>query len=406
MHNPSTIKEFSASECDDIEEGNANPRSKARGLRALAFYLPQFYPIPENDQAWGKGFTEWRNVVKARPLFEGHYQPHLPTELGFYDLRVSETREAQAALARKHGIHGFVYYHYWFNGRRVLERPVDEVIASREPDFPFCLCWANENWTRRWDGMDDDVILKQEYSRADDLAHIRSLLRVFADPRYVRVNEKPLLLIYRMSHLPEPATTIEAWQSEAIKAGFPGLYLANVESNFAAEHGLAARLPINAAVEFAPDVRCFGHRIRRWTRRPPTFRKVEAEPWVSSSMYEYRELRDNMLNKAEVPYLRYRCVTPMWDNTPRRATGATMLVGSTPELYEDWLYQAVEQFVPPTPDENLVFINAWNEWAEGAHLEPCSRWGDAYLRATKRALMKDGAISTKNRRDKNTATSE
>jgi len=191
-------------------------------IRAIALYLPQFHPVPENDEWWGRGFTEWRNVAKAKALFPGHYQPHLPADLGFYDLRLPEVREAQAELASQHGIHGFCYYHYWFNGRRILERPFNEVLESGKPDFPFCLCWANENWTRVWDGGERNVLLEQHYSFEDDLAHIRSLIPAFKDPRYIRINGKPLFLVYRTELLPDPAKTAALWQKEAIKAGLPG----------------------------------------------------------------------------------------------------------------------------------------------------------------------------------------
>src|SRR6185295_19133327 len=177
--------------------------------RVLAFYLPQFHPIPENDRWWGPGFTEWTNVTRARPLFRGHYQPRLPADLGFYDLRLPEVREAQASLAREYGLDAFCYYHYWFNGRRLLNRPFDEVLESGRPDFPFCLCWANEHWTRKWDGRDDDTLMRQEHSLKDDRAHIEHLLRAFADPRYVKINGRPLFLVYRTELLPEPLRTAD-----------------------------------------------------------------------------------------------------------------------------------------------------------------------------------------------------
>ncbi|MDA8086785.1 MAG: glycoside hydrolase family 99-like domain-containing protein, partial [Nitrospiraceae bacterium] len=198
--------------------------------KLIAFYLPQYHPIPENDSAWGKGFTEWTNVAKAKPLFPGHYQPHLPADLGFYDLRLAETREAQADLARQYGIYGFCYYHYWFKGRTPLGRPLQEVLASGRPDFPFCLCWANERWTRAWDGGMNDVLIDQNYSREDDIDHIRWLCNIFRDSRYIKVKGKPLLLVYKSADLPDPGGTAALWRKEAERLGLPGLYLCRVES--------------------------------------------------------------------------------------------------------------------------------------------------------------------------------
>jgi lipopolysaccharide biosynthesis protein len=355
-------------------------------MRPIAFYLPQFHPIPENDAWWGKGFTEWTNVVKAKPQFKGHYQPHLPADLGFYDLRLSETRQAQAELAREHGIHGFCYYHYWFNGRRLLERPVNEMLASGQPDFPFCLCWANENWTRRWDGFEHEILLKQVYSRDDDLRHIRSLIPVFKDHRYIKVNGKPFFLIYKIGNLPEPAETIRLWREETIKAGFPDLYLANVEC-LESEHGAALRLPLDAAVEFAPDWKCLPPLFLPWWAKIRGARRViRKSQWWKHRIYEYVGLRDRMLAKPKAPYVQYRCVTPMWDNHARRATGAYILHRSSPQAYQEWLSTVIKDFNPPSSEENFVFINAWNEWAEGNHLEPCQKWGRAYLEATREAL--------------------
>ncbi|MDQ1479597.1 MAG: hypothetical protein QOI44_458, partial [Actinomycetota bacterium] len=191
----------------------------ARRARVLAFYLPQFHPIPENDLWWGPGFTEWTNVAQAQAAFAGHYQPHLPGELGFYDLRLPETRSAQAALASEHGIEGFCYWHYWFSGRRLLERPFDEVLASGEPDFPLCLAWANESWSRRWMGDGKDLLLAQEYSLADDIEHARWLAHAFADPRYVRIGDRPVFLVYRPRDLPSARRTTDIIRREVTRAG-------------------------------------------------------------------------------------------------------------------------------------------------------------------------------------------
>lgn len=354
--------------------------------RAIAFLLPQFHPIPENDAWWGKGFTEWSNVTRARPLFRGHYQPHLPSDLGFYDLRLPEVRREQADLARAHGIHGFCYYHYWFNGRRLLDRPFREVLTSGEPDFPFCLCWANENWTRRWNGAESEVLLRQDYSEGDDRQHLRALLPAFRDRRYLRIDDRPVFLVYRASHLPRPAETVATWRDEARRDGLPGLYLCAVESQ-TSEHGLAPRCGFDAAVEFAPDWTVLPDRLRfspAW-RLAARLGLANAN-FVHHKIRDYAELMARMLSKPTPNYLRYPCVTPSWDNTARRRVDASIFHGSTPELYGRWLTTVLQRFHPPRPQENLVFVNAWNEWAEGNHLEPDQRWGRAYLEETRRAL--------------------
>jgi lipopolysaccharide biosynthesis protein len=358
-------------------------------IRAIAFHLPQFHPIPENDEWWGKGFTEWTNVVKAKPLFEGHYQPHLPADLGFYDLRVPETRAEQAMLAASYGIHGFCYYHYWFNGRQVLERPVNEIFRSGQPDFPFCLCWANENWTRQWDGLESHILLAQKYSPSDDLAHIRNLIPFFLDPRYIRVSEHPLLLVYRAKQLPEPRKTAELWRREAERAGLPGLYLVRVES-FEDEYGDPRDIGFDAALEFQPRASLLGARIfrRKWwhIRRVGTH-----EPGLRENIvFDYRRLVTNTLAASPAAYPRIPGVCPAWDNSPRRGSGAQILINSMPEHYEFWLNTVVNRLNSDVAAglsvHPLVFINAWNEWGEGNHLEPCQRWGRKYLEATARAL--------------------
>jgi lipopolysaccharide biosynthesis protein len=361
-------------------------------LKAIAFYLPQYHPIPENDQWWGKGFTEWRNVTQATPSFPGHHQPHLPADLGFYDLRLPEAREAQAALAKEYGIYGFCYYHYWFNGRRILERPFNDVLNSGKPDFPFCLCWANENWTRAWDGNSRDMLLQQTYNKEDDRQHIRSLANAFRDERYIRIHGKPLFLVYRASLIPDPLKTTSIWREEAQKMGLDDLYLCRVESNFSGEHGDPTQLGFDAAVEFQPNSNLDFEHIARPLRRTKLWHwsrklRLSNTAYKDNQIYEYASLAEQMM-KAESPlYKRFPCVTPAWDNTARRKGGANIFKGSTPAIYEKWLNHIIEKLPGANLDANIIFINAWNEWAEGCHLEPCQKWGHAYLEATQRSLL-------------------
>ena len=380
----------------------SEPRSKsgrqsaASGdqLRVLAFYLPQFHPTPENDGWWGKGFTEWRNVVKARPLFPGHYQPHLPADLGFYDLRAPEARLAQAQLAQHYGITGFCYFHYWFHGTRLLSRPFDAVLRSGEPGFPFCLCWANENWTRQWDGMAHHVLMPQRHSFEDDRAHIDYLIEAFRDPRYIKINGRPLFLIYRTELLPEPSRTAEIWRQRARAAGFPDLYLARVEARVSLGPD-PKNIGFDAAVEFAPDKGVLAGPMMRgehWGVRTRVLNRLSKVGLISSAyfehaIYSYDSLVEGMLRKSAPGYTRFRCVTSGWDNSPRREKGATIFHGSTPKAYERWLSAiARETLEQHKGEERIVFVNAWNEWAEGNHLEPDQRWGLAYLEATAHAL--------------------
>ena len=374
--------------------GHIGEGRMAAGVRAIAFHLPQFHPIPENDEWWGKGFTEWTNVVPARPLFAGHYQPHLPADLGFYDLRVPEVRVAQAEMAASYGIYGFCYYHYWFHGRRVLERPVNEIWKSGEPDFPFCLCWANENWTRQWDGLQSEILLEQRFSVEDDIAHIQSLIPMFEDPRYIRVEGKPLFLVYRATKLLEPRRTAERWRREAEKAGIGGLFLVRVESHL--EAGDPRDVGFDCSVEFRPRLTAefLEMRIKRrkwWHRR----KLGTAEPaFYDHRIFEYEDMARYALAEPVSAYARIPCVCPGWDNSPRRKEAANIFINSTPEKYERWLREVVNRRMvgmsasvgASISPQSLIFINAWNEWAESNHLEPCQLWGRAYLEGTKRAL--------------------
>jgi lipopolysaccharide biosynthesis protein len=356
-------------------------------LRSLAFYLPQFHPIPENDKWWGPGFTEWTNVVKGRPQFHGHEQPHLPGDLGFYDLRLPEAREAQAALAAAHQVDGFVYYHYWFGGRRLLERPFDEVLDSGRPDLPFALCWANENWTRRWDGLERSVLVRQSYDADDDHRHGQWLARAFADERYIRVDGNPLFLVYRAGDLDDPRRTTRIWREEARRAGVGELFLCRVES-FANERGDPAALGFDAAVEFAPDWSLLRPGLRRLARAGAHRLGIVSTPLVGHQSYEYESVARRMLAKRPAAYTRFPCVTPSWDNTARRAAGAVVLRGASPEGYSRWLEAAAGRAPRTLGGDSLIFVNAWNEWGEGCHLEPCQRWGRAYLEAHRRTMVR------------------
>jgi len=357
--------------------------------KAIAFYLPQYHPIPENDRWWGTGFTEWRNVVNARSLYSNHYQPQLPADLGFYDLRLAETRIAQAELARSHGIHGFCYYHYWFNGRRILERPFQEVLSSGQPNFPFCLCWANENWSRRWDGSENEILLRQNYGEEDDIEHLNALLPAFKDPRYIRIDDRPLFLVYRISELPDPAATAARWRSVARAHGLADLFLLSVESR-SDEIGDPARIGFDAAVEFQPHWPL----LTALTRATPTLKERLKGKWKNESpaksihgVYDYWSLAQAALNREWPSYLRFPCVTPAWDNTARRKWGGIVLDGSSPALYGEWLQRTRQKMESQHLPESLLFINAWNEWAEGNHLEPDQRWGSQYLEQTRRVLQ-------------------
>jgi hypothetical protein len=348
----------------------------ASPAKALAFYLPQFHPIPENDAWWGPGFTEWLNVTRARPLYPGHYQPHVPGELGYYDLRVPEVRAAQADLARTHGISGFVYYHYWFQGKQLLHRPFDEVLASGEPDFPFALCWANEEWTRNWDGRSGTVLMPQDYSDADDVAHIRWLCTAFADDRYIRIDGRPLMLVYRPALLPDPHRTTDRWRAEAQRAGFPDLYLCWVDGFGRPEHGpgpvgfdaTVAFIPFSGQQRFAPVESMRNHRI-----------------------LDYRTAAESRLAEESPPWKHFPSVMVGWDSTARHPRHATIFEGATPEAYRGWLERTVASVADVRAEENYVFLLAWNEWAEGNHLEPDQRFGRAFLEATRSVLVPGSA---------------
>jgi lipopolysaccharide biosynthesis protein len=360
-------------------------------LRPIALYLPQFHPILENDLWWGKGFTEWTNVTKAKPLFEGHYQPHLPSDLGFYDLRLEESRLAQEALAREYGIYGFCYYHYWFSGKLLLTEPLDRKYKNPKEDLPFMLCWANENWTRVWDGGDRNVLIGQNYSNDDDLIHIKYLLPLFKSDRYIKVNGKPVFCIYRSSLFPDIRNTIQLWREFAAKEGIE-LYLCRFEA-LGEQKIDPVSLGFDAAIQFPPfgvgqnisEEKKIISRHRLLNSVKSRFSKIYRDYFQKANFLNYEEIIKNDLDSFPPDYKLYPTVMPGWDNTSRRKR-PTIVKHSNPERFGEWVNSKVKRFVPFSEHENFFFINAWNEWAEGNHLEPCQKWGRSYLDALKSNL--------------------
>ncbi|MBS1228234.1 MAG: Polysaccharide biosynthesis protein [Proteobacteria bacterium] len=350
----------------------------------ISIVLPQFHPFAENDRWWGKGFTEWTNVAKARPLFTGHNQPQLPADLGFYDLRLPQARAGQAELAAQYGIDGFCYYHYWFKGKRLLNYPIEENLKSGQPDFPFCLCWANESWTRAWDGESRELLVEQGYSDDDDLAHIRHLLPFFADRRYIRVDSRPLFVVYRADDLPNPRKTFDLWRNEALKSGVGELCLARFERGGGGGHKDPRDDGLDLSIEFAPDWRNLGGRYYATAKARLAARLgIIPKAYLEHNIFDYRRMVEKVMAKSPPDYPFVRCVSPGFDNSSRRAADATIIINGSPDAYQDWLSRSAEwSLAHNRPEHRLVFINAWNEWAEGNHLEPCAKFGRAYLEAT------------------------
>jgi lipopolysaccharide biosynthesis protein len=366
----------------------------------IAHYLPQFHPILENDSWWGKGFTEWTNVTKAKPLFEGHQQPILPADLGYYDLRLPEVRLAQASLANAYGIEAFCYWHYWFAGRRLLERPFVEVLKSGEPDFPFCLGWANDSWTGIWHGSEDRVLINQTYpGPMDEEAHFYALLEAFCDRRYLRIDGKPLFLIYKPYHLPEPNRFLDHWRALAVKEGLPGIYFigyARTMEWIPERDGFDALTPHNPGLSvyhvFIPDE---GFDKHIWQHRFPgrKFKSPYLQYFPGPSIMLYEDYIKIALPVLRKDFDEFPCVLPNWDNTARCGRRGWVFLDSTPELFRIHLREAIAQVAHRPPEKRLIFVRSWNEWAEGNYLEPDFRFGRGFLDVCRDEVFTPAAVN-------------
>ena len=342
-------------------------------IRLIAFFLPQFHPIPENDLWWGKGFTEWTNVTQAEPLFGAHYQPHLPADLGFYDLRLKEARHEQIAMARQYGIDGFCYYYYWFSRTRVLNRPLDDMLSDPEIAMPFCLCWANENWTRKWDGGEHEVLLEQQHLPEDDLDFIKSVVPFLQDPRYIRIEGAPFLIVYRAQDLPNPIRSIEVWREHCEAIGIGRIHVSAVLTFDNEDY---SQFGFDSGIQFPPHNR----------RCASVNSQIDFYTPFHGSAVEYSAFAESYLNRTYPDRNVFRTACPSWDHTPRVGYRSFLTLNATPANYEYWLSESISRTRRDYPgEERFVFVNAWNEWAEGCHLEPDQRFGRQFLEATFRA---------------------
>lgn len=345
--------------------------------RIIAIHLPQYYPFPENDEWWGKGFTEWRNVASAKPRFRGHYQPHIPADLGFYDLRLKECRLAQEDLARQYCINGFCYYHYWFNGHLIMEKPVEAKLANTEESLPFMLCWANENWHRNWSMKKDVTLISHHYSKEDDIAHFQYLLPFFKDERYIKIKGKPVFALYKTQLIPNVERFVETFQEEARKHGME-LYICKFESNGNMGKEFMKK-GIDASIDFQPQNR--GHFDRGKSPIHSLFKLFGKERYYTLG---YKGFVDHQIKREAKDYKMFPGVCPCWDNAPRRV-GQQFFAFTNVEVsdFKRWFEFTYNNFIPFSEEENLIFINAWNEWAEGCHIEPDMKYGLGFLEAIK-----------------------
>lgn len=354
--------------------------------RLIAFYLPQYHPIPENDAWWGKGFTEWTNVAKAKPLFKGHYQPHLPADLGFYDLRVPEVREQQAELAREAGIEGFCYWHYWFAGKQLLERPFHEVLASGKPDFPFCLAWANESWTGVWHGAPGRILIEQTYPGEEDYQkHFLALLPAFQDKRYIQIDGKPLFILYRPSAVPNLQTFTDIWRKKAKEHGLKGIYFVGSEYMIVKK----SRPDLDGWILDSPCISGFNRSkrlkdliIKAINKLTRVNWNLKINPYTNHPFtYKTHDIKNFNKNLLAIDENEFPTIVPNWDNTPRSGYRGSVWLDSSPDFFSYQLSQYAELISNRKIDHQIIFIKSWNEWAEGNYLEPDQKFGKSYLNA-------------------------
>ncbi len=337
--------------------------------RLIAFYLTQFHPVAENDLWWGKGFTEWTNVTKAMPLFESHYQPHLPTDFGFYDLRLRETRRDQIKSAKQYGIDGFCYHYYWFSGKRLLNFPLDDMLSDSESNMPFCLCWANENWTRRWDAAEHEVLIEQQYLPNDDIDFIKSLIPFFKDKRYIHVDGKPYLIVYRPQHIRDLPKTVGVWRQYCRQIGIGEIHLCAALTHGNDDY---VKFGFDSGVEFPP------HNLKSANIN----NQLDFFDTFKGNVFQYSDIAEYYLNHNYLNENVFKCIFPSWDNTARTKERALIVLNGSPDNYEFWLSSTLDKVKNATQGDQLIFINAWNEWAEGCHLEPDRLHGKSFLQAT------------------------
>lgn len=362
--------------------------------RTIAFYLPQYFPIPENDEWWGPGFTEWTNVAAASPLFRGHEQPKLPGALGFYDLRVHETRQAQAELAQAHGVEAFCYWHYWFGGKRILDRVFDEVLQSGRPNHSFVLGWANQTWTGVWHGAEDRVLIEQTYpGEQDHRRHFEYLLHAFRDERYFRVDGKPLFYFFHPELIPRVKDVTALWRELARSAGLRGLYLVGeirnpipLPSSLAPSMGLDALVPVRL-----PGLLRRSRHPVKWLRRRLNGSRLVAGR--GPTLHDYQLATRDLVVAESVRLDVHPCVMPNWDNTPRSGRRGLVLRGSTPAAFSRHVAAAAAAIQHKPIQERLLFVKSWNEWAEGNYLEPDRAHGLAWLEALRDGLAGVGGDS-------------